>query len=519
MVHMLCALLAASAAEQGAYVLRIEGRNTYFDLGRAAGAAPGAKVRVLRLVSGTNPVTQAIVRDRFVIGEIEIAEAGEVLSRAQPDGALARLIKVGDKIELSRPPPPPDTAAPSGLRPSPAEPAPPAAVSCAPPPPVDPEASAFLEAFFKAQDLPVQERIAYWQKFAAEHGAWAVSKSVKREIEALRPAPAPAAVAVAKPPPPEEPEKPQISAPKRALAGDPFEVVLDFLDGKPAKAAVLNWRPRGATLFRTVAFEPPGSGEAKYWRARLPADAVATPGIDYSVSLIDQKGIEQPLGEPTPVEVAPVPGTDTVERKQRSRASLWFDYANWNSKSANDYHYNLEGEFLYRTLKGLHSVRMGFGIYQGKGESLEDEKLGRPPQDVGYHYGFTEFELQPFEMIGLRLKLLTGVDRAGFNTGIEGRLRIGEDNGTNLVLASGFTGGIGNRNEITLTWDRVKGWPMSGSVVVTNEPVETDYGVRFIYSLGRSFGSYLDLSLRLSYELRNIEHGGFGVGIADSFHW
>lgn len=505
MVHLLCAVLAASAVERGAYVLRIEGRDAYFDLGRTAGAAPGAKVRVLRLVSAVNPSTQAVVQDHFFVGEVEIAEAGEVLSRARPDAALSRLIKVGDRVELSRPAPAPEASCPPS-QPGRAEPA-----------PADPEASAFLEAFLRAQDLPVQERIAFWQQFAAAHGAWSVSKSVRREIDALRPAPAQVALAAEKPKRAAEPElqKPEVSAPQRALAGDPFEVVLDFQNEAP-HAAVLNWRPRGASLYHTVAFAP---DEARYWRARLPTEAVATPGLDYYVGLIDARGAEAPLSEPHPVDVAPVPGTDLPEKNQRSRASLWFDYANWNTNKPDDYHYNLEGEFLYRTLKGLHSVRMGFGIYQGKGESLDDEKLGRPAQDVGYHYGFTELEVQPWQMIGLRLKLLTGVDRNGFNTGVEGKLRIGEDNGTNLVLASGFTGGIGNRNEITLTWDRVHGWPMSGTVVVTNEPIEKDYGVRFIYSLGRSFGSWLDLSLRLSYQLRNIDHGGFGVGISDSFHW
>ena len=518
MILIVCALLAAAGkppaagGERSAYVLRIDGRDTYFDLGRGAGAGAGARVRVFRLVSAVNPVTQATVADRFLVTEIEIAEAGEVLSRAQPPPEVARLIKVGDFVELAAP----AVAAAPPLRElhQPAE--------CPAPLPVDPEAVGLKEAFLKAQELPVLERIAYWQRWAGEHPSWAVSRSVKREVEALAPTgrqPAVTAALAPEPPKPAEPEKPAVSAPAHAQTGDPFEVVLDFAD-KPPRAAVLNYRSRGDTLYRTVSFE---ADEARYWRARLPEGAVSAPGLDYYVGLVDAVGDERPVAgdgtQPTAVDVVRPPGADLAERKQRSRASLWIDYANWNSKQPDDYHYNLEGEFLYRVLRGLHSVRMGFGIYQGKGESLDAEKAGLPPADVGYHYGFTELEFQPAEMIGLRLKALTGVDRNGFNTGIEGKIRIGEENGTNLVLASGFTGGIGNKNEITLTWDRVTGWPMAGTVIVTNEPVEANYGVRFIYSIGRNFDSFLDLSLRLSYELRSIEHGGFGIGIADSFHW
>ena len=58
---LLAALLAASPtkaprAEPGPpIVLRIEGRDAYFDLGRAAGATPGAKVLLYRVVTALHP--------------------------------------------------------------------------------------------------------------------------------------------------------------------------------------------------------------------------------------------------------------------------------------------------------------------------------------------------------------------------------------------------------------------------------------------------------------------------------
>src|SRR5207237_10631637 len=106
-------------------------------------------------------------------------------------------------------------------------------------------------------------------------------------------------------------------------------------------------------------------------------------------------------------------------------------------------------------------------------------------------------EVHPGEVTGVMVKGLTGVDRSGVGAGVEGRLRIGYENGTNLVLASGFTKGIGNKNEITLTWDRVKGWPMAGSVIVTNEPVMAGYGVRFVSSISKRLVALVAAWLRI----------------------
>src|SRR5207237_9017002 len=110
---------------------------------------------------------------------------------------------------------------------------------------------------------------------------------------------------------------------------------------------------------------------------------------------------------------------------ERSRAGLWVDYADWNRFNGNDYYYDLEGEFLYRVLSRLHSIRMGFGVYQGRGQSLEsalsDEKSTPGvyhSHAVGYHYGFTELEFHPGEMLGVIVKPVAGVDHDGFGMDI-----------------------------------------------------------------------------------------------------
>src|SRR5207237_881196 len=97
---------ALAAADEGetnrpSFLLRIEGPDAFFDLGRAAGAGPGDRVRVLRAVRALHPLTGASLEDSFIAGEIEIAESGAVLSRARPDPDLLRHLKVGDRVELA----------------------------------------------------------------------------------------------------------------------------------------------------------------------------------------------------------------------------------------------------------------------------------------------------------------------------------------------------------------------------------------------------------------------------------
>ena len=398
------------------------------------------------------------------------------------------------------------------------------------------EAGEFRDAFVRAQALSAPVRIAFWNKWVKEHPGGPLSTAVGQELEALKALEAPRAAgqpqaqpqAQAAPPP--RPDGPEVAAPGAAFDSDPLEVVLTW-PGAPPETALLNWRPRGTQLFETVRFKSDGPHTL---RASIPIGAATPPGVEWWAGVVES-GAERPIAgsgnEPRTVSIAAAPGLDGPTRKGRSRGTLWVDFADWNRFKGNDWFIDVEGEMLYRVLSGLHSIRMGFGLYQGQGEglqaSLKDESAAKTAgasvkyqsTPIGYHYGYTELEFHPSDVFGVMGKLLTGVDRSGFGAGFEGRIRIGREDGTNLVLASGFTKGIGNKNELSLAWDRVKGWPMAARVIVTNEPVMADYGVRFLYQVGRSVADFCDVSVRLSYQLRDINHNGFGAGLSASFHW
>ncbi len=537
---VLAVAMAIAAAEargapagRAAYVLRIDGADVYLDLGRGAGASPGARVRVLRRISALRPGTRERVEDEFSLGEMIIGEAGEVLSRARPDAELARRLRVGDRVELASAlaalpaPATGATRAPAkGAAAAPVTAGLSVAGRACPEPGRTAEAEAFRTAWMAGQELPREERARHWEAFLASYPSSAVAPALRREIGILSQQ-EPGGAPRARPPAPVA--APTVSGPSRAFDGDPVELVLSFPASSPAPlpvAAQLNWRPAYGDVYAPVSFEREGT----IWRARIPAGAHA-PGLEYWVGVVDETGQETPVAgrgdEPLVVPVRVPPGANVAPlRTERSRTGFWMDVVDWNKGRGNDYHWTFEGEYLYRVLdQTVHSIRLGFGVYQGKGQSLataiEDERLGAPyrAQAVGYNYAFTELDFRQSENFGLIVKGLAGINRAGFGTGIEGKIRIGRDPGTHLVLGTGFTDKIGNRNEITLAWDRVTGWPMSATVLVTNEPVLEDYGVRFVYQLGRTLLDRFDLAARLSYELRDTQHAGFGMGVAGTFHW
>jgi hypothetical protein len=195
------------------------------------------------------------------------------------------------------------------------------------------------------------------------------------------------------------------------------------------------------------------------------------------------------------------------------------EYVDFNRFKGNDAYNLFEADFLYRIFTAVHAVRVGFGSYQGTGTPREQLDADVPGVRVGYTYGFSELELRLHPSLALLLKGSAGVTRGGLKGGFDLGLRIGSETGTSLLIRGATIADIGQRGSLALAWDAVKGWPMSAEVVVTNEPIGEDLGVRLIYTVGRSVTPWLDLTGRVSYQLRDINHSGLGFGLGTTFHW
>jgi len=506
---LLLLLLAAPvlAAPRQAYVLRIEGSDAFVDIGRADAAAPGAKLRVYRVIEARHPATGKVLRDRFLLGEAEVLEAGEALSRIGGAKDLLVRLEVGDEVELASAPPVTPTAptAPTASRPG-------------TPPAPDAERAALRAAWDAALKLPPPERARVWEGFLAAWPQTELAGPIRAEIALLRAAPegsteedasdAPVAAVM------------KTGAPNTALAGEPVFITLTHLAGPAPQVAMVHWRAPGAPGFQTLHMRAEPTG---HFRAQLPQEAVAEPALEYFVEVADEDGASQVVAgsatSPQRVAIQLPSSARPIERDHRSRVRIHDEYVDFNRFKGNDVYNLFEVDFLYRVLTTVHSVRVGFGSYQGRGTPKELLDTDAVPKRVGFTYGFSELEIRLHESLAGLGRVSAGVNRQGLSTGLELGLRIGSETGTSLTLRGATLSKIGKRANLALAWDAVEGWPMSAEVVVTNEPIGEDLGVRLLYTVGRSITPWLDLSGRVGYQLRDINHSGLTLGLGTTFHW
>src|SRR5688572_30596907 len=99
MLITLAALTAVAAAEP--VVLQLDKGLVYIDLGSRDGVGAGTELELEREVVATDPVTRAVLRDKFALGTLTVVKSGERVSQARPSEELAGRVKVGDEIRIA----------------------------------------------------------------------------------------------------------------------------------------------------------------------------------------------------------------------------------------------------------------------------------------------------------------------------------------------------------------------------------------------------------------------------------
>jgi hypothetical protein len=246
---------------------------------------------------------------------------------------------------------------------------------------------------------------------------------------------------------------------------------------------------------------------------------------------VDQKGDTYQVSGtqkiPVKVAVATPPGQIKVDRRNRSKVSLLYEYVNFTTGEARelgpkeDNFQRFEADFLYRIMTILYSIRVGCGVYTGKGGKIDSNQ----PTTVGFNYGYTELEFRFHEYFSVMGRVILGLNRprgqeaAGLAGGFEGKIRIGKEMGTNLVMGGAILEDIGSLGLIELTWDVVKYFPMTGRVEVTTQPVQEDIGVRIMYQVGLSALDWFHPTFNVGVALRRIDHYGVSLGVGTVFQW
>ncbi|MBI5479225.1 MAG: hypothetical protein HY906_10230 [Deltaproteobacteria bacterium] len=545
---ILAAVAPARAEVALGYIVRIDLKGAeaevYIDLGVERGALEGNRVTLLRDITVRHPITKRPLRDLFPVAEAKIESARGNMSILRLPAATAKVLRPGDRAALGAAPAPtlsPEeiAAAPGPARrtlpcPAPKEKACPACPQVKDREP-DAATQGVLQAWRATFGQTPDTRIALWRDYAkrfpsspygdfAREEAKRIRVEMKKAVLLLETQQAAAASAEA-----------LRQAQQRAVAqatqtyhqkpdevrrGEPVEVAVST--APQPQAALLHYREPGAPRLTTVRLQGAGDG---YYRGTIPGRATTGTKLAYSLETVDENGQRQHAagteGEPTQVAVRENPRA--ADLANRSRIMLRSEYVDFNSfrrEAGSDYYWILEGDFTYRFRTILHSMNLGFGTYNGVGGKFDKQNLlVGDSRTIGFNYAHAGLEFRFHELFSVITKVLVGLNQDGLAAGFEGRIRIGREEGTNLVLGAQTAKDIGTLGLIQLTWDVVRDFPMSGTVEVTDQPAQGDIGVRFSYDIGWRALKWWYPSLRVSFQARTIDHYGFGAGEASTFAW
>lgn len=532
-------LFAAPPTDQEGYVVTLDGNDVVVDLGVKRGAQSGDVVELWRPLKLKHPVTGKMVADRFRIGTLRLVQVRDALSLAQPDGALARPVAAGDVVILRGAPVPKAPVVSASTLPMPA--------GSAPPPSIDhgdrdPEGAALAELFDRLHGSSVEARITAYRAFAKAWPNGRYRNTLEEEALALAKlfeAPAEKSVGA--------PVAISFDAPSELRAGTSPTIAIEIVGD--VSGVVLQLRNADETAFAPIAMRPAGP---RYWRVQIPPERVRDLAVAYFIEAVLPNGtaiaVEGNASSPRVAKVVHDP-TIAAPRAWVSIASVWTDWADYDRLRGDDWAWQTEGYFGMRfTDVGLRAVRSGFGVYKGKGGSLDELDVAhKAPRAIGLSYGYVEAEWGITPFWGLAGRAVVGLTEEGVTGGAQGFLRIGSDRKTNLLLGAEFLGGVGVRGITQFELNYFPRFPILLRSEVTNQPagvepagmrrvalnaqnvaVDTaDVGVRAIAQAGfrlkaaEPFSTIPNATLfvRASYQGRTINHAGPGVGAGVSVEW
>jgi hypothetical protein len=518
-----------------ATIVRVDGDDVYVDAGDQALSGTDT-LTVYRRITVRHPLTKKPLQDRFVIGELQLVQRGQALSLARAKATPSHPFAVGDAAEnaparsaelATTAQPIAANAAIEGAKEATSGAT--SAVTVR-----SDDARELLRYFQATAGMPPAGRVRWYRAYLARFprspyrsfveqelrylGTW--DSALKVRAVSLEQARARALLASAV----------ELQPPWQVAQGEPLSLSALVRRDARVRGLVVHVRPQGQELYRQVPMTFDGRGHAS---AELPPALVRAPGLELFIEAVDQDGKSAAAfasaREPRAVRV--VTGHEHEEPAPAGpsmRVRFSSEYASFHNTSGRDYFLIHEGDFLYRVRLGrLYGVRLGYGRFDGEGGTVEQlDEQGLAPRPAGFTYAYFESELALSELVGLALRGTLGLGRPdpGENGelagGFQTRLRIGEAEGTHLVVAGELLPEIGQRALLHLGFELIERVPMAAEVQVTDQPVNSDeLAVRIVYELGVRVTDRIAVALRPSYQLRTIRHAGPGLGLSATFDW
>jgi hypothetical protein len=446
-----------------------------------------------------------------------VTQAGAVMSRAIV-GELVGAVKVGDIAEVlvDRP----DTKGPA---PRPAPPPVPQG------PQVDPVTAEVLGLFAAQVGQPIEARIAAWERYLSMRASSPYAEGIRRDLDALhvlREELNPRAAAQSS----DTIVNVAHSSAKSAVAGTQIPVVFVLKEPERVASAYLHYRPSGARTYRSVLLV---REHDIYLRGTLPAEVVKTPGLDYFVEVSTPDGgsglaIGSPR-EPIAIAVAKPTVLDRFgSAPGRSSVKIAFDYLDFatfdrRAGDRTDRMVSANVDFTYRLDSYIESLGVGYGVYAGSGGFANQVWTDTMQvQRTGFHYGYADIEAGG-DLEGTHVsvggQVLAGVGKGGYGGGGEGRVRVGDRDGTNLAVIGRTVSSVGWLSDIRFGARPAQSVMIGISVGATDQPHKGDVAVKLGTELEVVAIKNMSLILRGSWQGRSTSHGGIGGGAGMGFYW
>ncbi len=524
----------AAPIEVTGTVLEIDKDDLVLDVGSDAGVSENQTVDLWRPLKLKHPVTGKVFADRFKIGQIQIGQVRPTMSLAKATGTPSRTPSPGDIVLFARSSAPAPAASTTTGAPAPAPP--PGATEdepAAPPAPEDTDAKNVTSMLEGLRNQNIPTRVARYEEFLRAHPDSRFFTVVFEEAIALKrllsPANAAATVQAAR----NQPFVVNRPSALEAVPGKPLRIAAEITN---AEGVLLQYRRRGETLFVPLPMKPSGKS---YYAAVVPAERIDDRDIEFFIEATGGGVTTTLVGAPRSPETIHVEASPRVSPPPSGRGSvsLLTDYADYNGFKGNDWASQTEATFgvRYKDL-GIRAVRMGFGVYRGVGGTTEElDKQHLSGRLIGLTYGYVEAEFGIHRLFSLSGRMAVGLLSDGVGGGGQLLARIGNDLGTNLQLGGELLGGVGMRSIIELQLNTFQRFPILLRTEVTNQPAgqspsssqigpgiaagTSDVAGRGIVQLGFRVTPDFTIAVRGSFQGRNINHAGPGLGGFVGYTW
>lgn len=510
-------LLAPTAASAGdgaleGRVLRVQEGEVVLDLAGGRGVPSNAILQVYRRLVVKHPITGKDLEDRFPIGQVPVAEVGELLAIVRDTSGLSRPPAAGDYVVYE----------PNARQPA----APPIETE---PVDADPETIAVEYTLKSNMGQPLADQIRRWEQVLQAFPDGTYAENIGRELTQLRALLDQAREAQAAPPTPREPGRltTRHLAPAHIPKGQPAALAIAVVEPEYVHDARLLVRRAGHRAWDALPLQRDGD---YYFRGQLPGKYTAEPGaVEYFVELVrTNAALEAAAGsakKPLRVDVTPPP--PGAEGPGSSQAVVESRYVDFNtSGAAPDHYFQVEGAFTYGVDWWiLRTIRVGVGMINGEGGPTELIDAGGATRTISLNYAFAEAEIGVGPWVGLATRISGGNHHTtadGTSTavaGFEGRARFGRFDGTRLVIGGAFVEDVGSKIFTDMHVEVFERVPLKGSAVVTDLPVAADWGLRLSGQAGYRVTDWLTVNAEAGWNARTIHHHGFTAGGGLALNW